>query len=248
MIKIVPWADRKLTKKSLAKIWNLFPNEEICMTEIPKEYGKFQWAKSIARYYILRGKDFSIEIDPIKMFNETEQFLKLGCKKFYFIWRGMYKQQFYSAMETLSYSMNILDRFPKTQIYIVYIPPYNIINPPPDEEWMETSIQFLSHSIRKNKNMHGIFRRPHPWFGKKRLTTLQRLEQIAKDSGNLQVENPCGCLTINSNTNIYCCPFCTRKKRKKFFGNAAYDKFVCGTVDRGVFRTIECDLCNIYQK
>ena len=40
MIKIVPWADRKLTKKSLAKIWNLFPNDEICMTEIKTEYEK----------------------------------------------------------------------------------------------------------------------------------------------------------------------------------------------------------------
>jgi len=34
MIKIVPWADRKLTKKNLNKIWNLFPDEEICMIDI----------------------------------------------------------------------------------------------------------------------------------------------------------------------------------------------------------------------
>jgi len=66
LIKIIPWADRKLTKKNLAKIWNLFPNEEICMIDIPKDYSKLQWAKNIARYYILRGKEFSIEIDPIK--------------------------------------------------------------------------------------------------------------------------------------------------------------------------------------
>jgi hypothetical protein len=40
MIKIIPWADRKLTKKNLAKIWNLFPNDEICMIDIPVDYEK----------------------------------------------------------------------------------------------------------------------------------------------------------------------------------------------------------------
>ncbi len=248
MVKIIPWADRKLTKKNLAKIWNLFPNDEICMIDIPTEYYKLQWAKVIARYYILRGKDFSIEIDPIKRMEVTEQFLDLGCRKFYFIWGGMCKEQFYSSMDALSYSINIVERFPDSQIYIIYEPPYYKTYSPPDEDWLETSITFLSYSLLEQPNIKGIIRRPHPWFGKKRTRILEQLEEFARQSQNIEVENPCGCFVVNSNTNIYCCPFCQKRRRKKLFGNADRDKFVCGTIDRGLFRHINCDKCNIIRR
>lgn len=214
------------------------------MIDIPKDYSKLQWAKNIARYYILRGKEFSIEIDPIKQMLATEQFLKLGCKKFYFTWRGMYKNQFYSAMETISYSINIIERFPNVQIYIIYIPPYEIVNPPPEDEWLKTSITFLTYSLSNYKNINCIIRKPHPWFGLRRKRVLSEIEQIGINSGVSYIEDKCGCLTITPNTNIYCCPFCERRKRKKLFGNAAYDKFVCGTIDRGIFREVQCDKCD----
>lgn len=245
MIKIVPWNDRKLSKKSLAKIWNLFPNEDICMIDIPNDYNKLQWAKVIARYYILRGKDFSIEIDPVKRMRETEEFLKIGVRKFYFIWEGMFQDRFFSALDTLSYAIGVVREHPEAEIYIVYNIPYYIVNSPPDEDWIETTIGFLSHTLLENPNIHGIIRRPHPWFGKKRTKTLEEMENIARHYKNIIIENQCGCITVESNTNIYCCPFCVRKKKKKLFGNADRDKYVIGTIDRGLFRNIRCKVCSL---
>ena len=244
MIKIVSWADRRLTKKSWAKIWNLFPNEEICLIDIPTEYRKLQWAKMVARYYILRGKDFSIEINPTNKINEVEQFLKIGVKKFYFVWKGIQNGLFFSSLDTISYSINITERYPDVHIYIVYIPPYEKVNYLPDEDLLETSITFLSHSLDGTKNIKGVFRRVHPWFGNKRFKIIRKIEEIAKSFDNIEIENECGCLTILPNTNIYCCPYCERKKRKKEFGNADRDKFVVGTIDRGIFRNIICNWCD----
>jgi hypothetical protein len=140
MIKIIPWADRKLTKKSLAKIWNLFPNDEICMIEIKTEYEKLQWAKQVARYYILRGKEFSIEIDPIKEIRIVEQFLKLGVKKFYFLWDGIKEGLFFSSLDTISYSIWVKDNYPDVDIYIVYPIKYETAYSLPNMDLIETSI------------------------------------------------------------------------------------------------------------
>ena len=59
----------------------------------------------------------------------------------------------------------------------------------------------------------------------------------------MTVEPPCGCITITPNTNIYTCEFCKRRKRKKLFGNADRDKYIIGTIDRGIFREIKCNTC-----
>ena len=243
MIKIVPYTSRRLTKKSWRKIWNLFPNEEFCLIDIPVNYNKLQWAKMIARFYVLRGKDFSIEMEPIKRMIDVEDFLKIGVKKFYFIWRGIQNGLFFSSLDTISYSINIIERYPDVQIKIIYIPPYEIINSPPDEEYLETSITFLSHSIENIPNISGVFRRVHPWFGGKRYKIIRKIEDIASNFLNIETEDKCGCLTILPNTNIYCCPFCERKDRKRLFGNADRDKYVVGTIDRGIFRYINCNQC-----
>ena len=126
----------------------------------------------------------------------------------------------------------------------MYTPPYNSLNYKPDMTWLETSIDFLSYSTKEYKNVFGRLRRPHPWFGDNRMNCMTELENKISSLPRFDVENWCGCLTIDSNTNIYCCPFCNRKRKKKNFGNADRDKFVCGTIDRGVFRTIICKSCN----
>ena len=248
MIKIVPWADRKLTKKNLNKIWNLFPDEEICMIDIQKDYEKLKWAKMIARYYILRGKQFSIEIDAIKRITEVIDFLKIGVKKFYFLWDGIREGLFFSSLDTLSFSIWITENYKDVDIYIIYSVPYNTISCLPNSDIIETSISFLSNVIKDRKNINGIIRLPHPWFGKKRKQAINNLIAETNKLGNIEVENKCGCLTILPNTNIYCCSFCERKKRKKNFGNADRDKFVCGTIDRGLFRDIQCNFCDEYRR
>ena len=103
MIKIVPWADRKLSMKNWRKIWNLFPYGEICMTETPMEWEKQNWAEKGARYYVSRGRDFSVEIrEPLLCLNFIYNLLDIGVKKFYFHWIGITEIQFISAFETLS--------------------------------------------------------------------------------------------------------------------------------------------------
>ena len=165
MIKIIPCANRNITKKSLAKIWNLFPNDEICMAELPKEYNKMQWAKVVARYYILRGKDFSIEIDPLKNMNVVEELIKIGVKKFYFLWSGIREGLFFSSLDTISYSVWIKENYPDVNINIIYFIDYSNIFSPPNMDLVETSISFLSNAI-KEKGINGIVRYPHPWYGK----------------------------------------------------------------------------------
>lgn len=244
MIKIVPYTNRRLTKKSWRKIWNLFPNEEFCLIDVPRQYDRLQWAKMVTRFYVLRGKDFSVEIDPIKQMDEAEWFLKTGVKRFYFVWRGIQNGLFFSSLDTISYSINIIERYPDVNIYIVYVPPYEKASSPPDEDYLETSITFLSHSIIDYPNIKGVLRRVHPWFGQKRFKIIRKLEEIADGFVNIYVENKCGCLTILPNTNIYCCPFCERKDRKRLFGSADRDKYVVGTIDRGIFRNINCNKCD----
>lgn len=213
------------------------------MTEINSEYKKLQWAKVIARYYILRGKEFSIEIDPIKNMRIVDDFLKIGVKKFFFIWEGIKEGLFFSSMDTLSYSIWIKENYPDVKIYIIYPIEYSKTYTPPDMDLVETSISFLSNSI-KEKDIYGIVRYPHPWFGKSRTKRVDYVEKIVLETDNLEMENRCGCLTITPNTNIYFCPFCLRRKRKKSFGNADRDKFVCGTIDRGIFRNEKCIICS----
>lgn len=85
MVKIIPWADRKLSMKNWRKIWNLFPYGEICMTEIDGEWEHQNWAEKIARYYVSRGREFSVEIqDPLLCVNFIYSLLDIGVKKFYF--------------------------------------------------------------------------------------------------------------------------------------------------------------------
>ena len=173
----------------------------------------------------------------------VEQFLKLGVKKFYFIWEGIKEGLFFSSLDTISYSIWIKDNCPDVDIYIVYPIKYETMYSIPNMDLIETSISFLSRSTEE-KGIHGIIRYPHPWYGRTREKRVKYIENLVLKVGNLEMENRCGCLTITPNTNIYFCPFCSRKVRKKLFGNADRDKFVCGTIDRGIFRNEKCIACN----
>ena len=145
-------------------------------------------------------------------------------------------------MDVISYSVWIKQNYPDVNIYIVYPIQYDSIYSNPNMDLIETSISFLSNSIA-DFGMHGIVRFPHPWYGKTRQKRIDYIVGIVNSFDNIQMENPCGCLTVTPNTNIYCCPFCSRRVRKKLFGNADRDKHVIGTIDRGVFRKIDCDTC-----
>ena len=147
MIKIIPFGQRELTRKSLAKIWNLFPNEEVCMEYTKRELGQLYKAKRIASYYTLRGKDFSIEIDPTKYSWETEMFLRMGVKKFYFPWSGLQRKLLFSSADTLQYALWLVDKYDDIDITIVYQLPYDDLYHPPDFDSIETSIVFLGRFI-----------------------------------------------------------------------------------------------------
>lgn len=104
----------------------------------------------------------------------------------------------------------------------------------------------MSEFIKDDDNIKLVYRRPHPFGGDKRLEIVQRTEKFITDNDiryECYLEYPCGCITITPNTNIYCCPFCKRKKRKDRFGDALRDKFVIGTIDRGILREIDCSYC-----
>lgn len=108
MIKIVPWADRKLSMKNWRKIWNLFPYGEICMTENSLDWTRQNWAERVARYYVSRGREFSVEIEnPLLCTNFIYNLLLIGVKKFYFHWAGITEVSFISAFEILSYIMSL---------------------------------------------------------------------------------------------------------------------------------------------
>lgn len=208
-----------------------------------RDLDKLYYAKRVASYYTLRGKDFSVEIDPIKFQFETEAFLRIGVRKFYFTWNGLQRKLFFYSSDVLQYAMWLVDKYEDADVTIIYQLPYNDLYNPPEFDTIETSIVFLGRFVNSKSRLHGRFRRPHPWFGKPRIKKIGELEELARAQGNFDVEDECGCLTITSNTNIYCCPFCERKWKKKRFGDADRDKFVSGTVDRGIFREVLCDKC-----
>jgi len=101
MIKIYPYGKREITRKSLAKIWNLFPEEDICMCITNRDLDQFYKAKRIAYYYLNRGKDFSVEIDPTKLQFEVEWLLRIGVRKFYFPWIGLREKLLFYSSTTL---------------------------------------------------------------------------------------------------------------------------------------------------
>ena len=108
MIKIVPWADRKLSMKNWRKIWNLFPYGEICMTEIDREWEHQNWAEKIARYYVSRGRKFSVEVNPETHFDFILSMCEIGVRKFYFTWRGVSKDYFLAAFEALTVAQYVI--------------------------------------------------------------------------------------------------------------------------------------------
>lgn len=239
MIKIIPWKDRKLSMKNWRKIWNLFPYGEICMTEIDREWVHQNWAEKIARYYITRGRNLSVEIkDPVLCTNFINNLLLIGVKKFYFHWSGITKVSFIGAFELLSYIRMLRKDYKDVEFIIVYMPPM------PDkgyieQEYVEMSITCIGELTKNDERIKLVYRRPHPFGGLKRFGIVKTIEDyIAKNDlkYNCSIEYPCGCITITPNTNIYPCPFCKRKQRKKKFGDALRDKFVIGTIDKGIVR------------
>ena len=60
------------------------------MTEIDNEWEHQNWAEKIARYYVSRGRKFSVEIhEPLLYTNFINNLLLIGVKKFYFHWTGI---------------------------------------------------------------------------------------------------------------------------------------------------------------
>ena len=247
MIKIVPWADRKLSMKNWRKIWNLFPYGEICMTEIDREWEHQNWAEKIARYYVSRGRKFSVEISqPLLCTNFINNLLLIGVKKFYFHWTGITEIQFISAFELLSYIIMLREEYKDVEFIIVYTPMIDREHGYIRQELIETSISCMAELTKNDEMIKLVCRRPHPFGGNMRIQMVEDMEKyVAKNSIKYECysEYPCGCITITPNTNIYPCPFCKRKQRKKRFGDALRDKFVIGTIDKGIVREIDCDFC-----
>ena len=249
MIKIVPWADRKLSMKNWRKIWNLFPYGEICMTEIDREWEHQNWAEKIARYYVSRGRQFSVEIkDPTLHYNFIYHLLEAGVKKFYFIWRGITEIQFISAFEDLSFIRLLQEDYKDVEFVIVYYIPSLAQDKYSDDiqRYAELSVVCMAELTKNDENIRLVYRRPHPFGGSMRMGIIEDIEKFITENYfkyHCTLEYPCGCITITPNTNIYCCPFCKRKKRPDKFGNALRDKFIVGTIDRGILREVDCDYC-----
>ena len=140
MIKIVPWADRKLSMKNWRKIWNLFPYGEICMTEIDREWEHNVWAKRMARYYVSRGREFSVDIHPVYQQDLMYELLEIGVRKFYFTWGGVSKKFFFAAFDVLTMAKLVIEKYPDVKIVIVYAIPFTDVTRPPDIEMVKTSI------------------------------------------------------------------------------------------------------------
>lgn len=246
MIKIVPWADRRLSMKNWRKIWNLFPYGEICMTEIDNVWEHQNWAEKIARYYVTRGREFSVELHPVNQSDLLEELLRIGVKKFYFPWSGVSKYYFFSAFDILTMAQSVVERYPDVKIVIVYSVPYADVSRPPDVEMIKTSITCICKLTEDINQIELQFRYPHPWSGDKRKRILKQTEDWidkSKQIKQMTLEPLCGYVTILPNTTIYPCSYCKRKKRKKKFGNAARDKYVIGTIEKGLFRNVRCNVC-----
>lgn len=233
--------------KNWRKIWNLFPYGEICMTEIDLIWEHQNWAEKVARYYVSRGREFSVEIEkPLLCTNFIYNLLLAGVKKFYFHWLGITETSFISAFELLSYIIMLRNEFKDVEFVIIYTPLMVDNQKYTEQKYIEMSISCMAELIKNDEKIKLVYRRPHPFGG---LIRLQRVCDIENyiTSNDLKyecyLEYPCGCITITPNTCIYPCPFCKRKNRKKKFGNALRDKFVVGTIDMGIVREIDCDYC-----
>ena len=179
MIKIIPYGQRTLTRKSLAKIWNLFPNEEFCMAGITRDLDVLRKVNMIAYYYTNRGKDFSVEIDPVKYTFELNKLVKIGVKKFYFPWYGIVRGLFFSSTSVLEQALWLVENHEDIEVTIIYEPIYDDIYHPPDFDEIETSIVYLGRFVNSKTRLHGRFRRPHPWYGIPRIKKIEELEKLS---------------------------------------------------------------------
>ena len=132
MVKIIPFGQRTLTRKSLAKLWNLFPDDEFCMVINKRDLDVLRKVNTIAYYYTLRGKDFSVEIDPVKYTFELNKLVRIGVKKFYFPWQGLVRGLFFSSSSVLEQALWLVDNHDDIDVTIIYEPVYDDIYHPPD--------------------------------------------------------------------------------------------------------------------
>lgn len=215
------------------------------MTELSLLPNKMAWAKSIARYYVSRGREFSVEINPILCIDFLESLLLIGVKKFYFPWRGITDTSFFYAFNIIALAQSVLERYDDVEIYIVYIPRMDKLTDLRIDLY-ETSISMLASICHDIPRLHCMYRRPHPYEGDARYRRIRKLEDYINkfdENKEIVIEPICGCTTIVPNGTIYVCPYCKRWKRPEAFGNVDRDKFSIGSINRGIFRKIKCDVC-----
>lgn len=250
MIKIIPWASRKMSLKSLRKIWNLFPEGEICMTELKKGYEKERWQETIALYYINRGREFSIEIDPVGKETFAERLFYIGVKKFYFIWRGIEKEKIVYSYAPIIFAKSMLKKYKDAEITIVYEPKIDNYQEQEktkmDESLLQTEVSTLLNFCKDTPRLKCSYRRVHPCGSKKRKNLTEKLEDYINKSygeSGIVFEPFCGCTTITPNNRIYKCPYAPRRLTINRLGHSLRDPFVLGSLYTGIRRNIQCDYC-----
>jgi hypothetical protein len=251
MINIVPWTDRRLTIRSCKKILAMWPNEDIKLINVGREYGgdykERKWAEKLARFFILRGRKVYVEMTEATAMKNLEIFADMGCH-IIFVWYGMKRENFVASFYIVGVARELLNKFDKLHVTVRYIPVKLKTEKRPEPVDVETSLGLLLRLAKEEPRFHMEFGFPIPWSGEM-IGILMETGLIyldTNDKNRLCKVHQCGSITILPNTNIYACQYQPQKERKKLFGNADRDKYVIGTLRRGMIREISpCNRCAI---
>ena len=210
------------------------------------DYKPLKWAEKVARFFVMRGRNVSVEITDGTNLNSLDIFADMGCHLIFY-WYGMKRDFFTASSYMVNVALTMLTRHPGIDVTVRYIPiKYTVNYKYPELVDIETSLELLLNLSHKYKGFHAEFSIPKPWSGEMLNmlieTGLYYLDE--KDKEGLISVYKCGNVTITPNTNIYPCQYLKRSDRAKFFGNADREVNVIGTLRRGVFRkAAPCNKC-----
>ena len=239
MLYLITHGKRRMTRKSLKKILNLFPDiKDIVLTGTP--FKDPREATHFIRFFQRNERECWVETDCVLNDYGLEVCARFGAH-FIIIWYGFDEDKL-TGCYPLIRAQYVAEHYPNSKILLRVPIVIENINK------IDATTEVLAKLARQYPNMQVQYdvMRPKKEISHAVHKAIRETKEYIKERGYEEIIGwrGCGDMLVADNTNIYPCPLLPRRNRKQFFGNAARDKNCIGTLRRGFFREKpQCKYC-----